>query len=116
MGIDLPPPATPHNSRLKSVPPSTPSNSSRSRAPSMPAYGWATLETLLPAPAPTPMPATPTNNTRRQTQLNKRLLNMGEAEESAAKRVASSATNQRQFMSLKSLRLIDADGKSSPAK
>jgi hypothetical protein len=109
LATDLPPPATPHRSRSKAI---AASDDGSTSTPLPSAFDMrksqdfvATSETLQ---------QTPTMRTRRFTQKNKRALDAEEAEESASKRLATPTTNWRQFTSLRSSRMIDANEKSSP--
>jgi hypothetical protein len=113
LGTDLPPPATPHRRKLKAIAASDDGNLSSAQPTPLPsAFDMrksqdfvATSEILQ---------QTPTMKTRILIQKTKRALDTEEAEESARKRLATPTTNRRQFTSLRSSRMIDANEKSSP--
>jgi hypothetical protein len=112
---DLPLPATPHGvNRLKSMAASDDGRSQSAESIPVPSG------TELPAstdPTSETIHATPSPDLRRQTRVKKRGLSIEEVEEStAAKRVATSSRTPLHFTSLRSMKVIDADGTSSPAQ
>jgi hypothetical protein len=112
LAIDLPLPATPHRSKSKASAVSEQENfSSYQSTPLTSAHDMkasqdfaVTSETLL---------MTPSIKTRRQSQRNKRALDVEEAETRDSKRLAT-PINRLQFTSLRSSRMIDANDRSSP--
>jgi hypothetical protein len=117
---DIPLPATPHGvNRLKSMIASDYERSQSAESTPVPPY------TDLPAPiVPTRETlrlTTPSPDLRRQTRTKKRGLTIEEEEEeeeesTTVKRIATSFRTPFPFTSLRSLKVIDADGKSSPAQ
>ena len=116
---DIALPATPHGvNRLKSMIASDYERSQSAESTPVPPY------TDLPAPiVPTRETlrlTTPSPDLRRQTRTKKRGLTIEEEEEeeesTAVKRIATSFRTPFPFTSLRSLKVIDADGKSSPAQ
>ena len=110
---DLPSPATPHGSRLKSTATSDYGRSQSAEstpmpsAPDLPASTFLTSESLR---------AIPPGDLSHQTRTRKHGLSREKVEESTAKRVATSFRTPLHFISLRSLEVIDADGNSSPAQ
>lgn len=105
---DLPLPATPHSmNRLKSMAATDSQSDESTPVPS----GSALVST------PDKIHGTPSPDLRRQTRAKKRGLSIEEGGESTtAKRVATSSRTSFHFTSLRSMKVIDADGKSSPAQ
>jgi hypothetical protein len=109
---DLPAPATPHGgNRLKSMAASD--------------YGRSPSVESTPVPSGTDLPTStlPTSETVRETpprdnrrQTRKRGRSIEDVEESTAKRVATPFRTPFHFTSLRSMKVIEADGKSSPAQ
>lgn len=107
---DIPSPATPHGQKSMAASDYGRSESAectpvRSR-PDVPAAVVPTSKKLC---------ATPSVNLRPQTRAKKRGLCIEEVEQSTAKRAATFLRTQLHFTSLRTLKVIDADGKSSPA-
>jgi len=112
---DLPPPATPHGHRLKSVAASDNGRSQSLESTPVPVPSVPDLPTST-VPTSETLRATLSGDRSRQTRTKKHGMSSEESEESTAKRVATSFRTPLHFTSLRSLKVIDADGKSSPAQ
>jgi hypothetical protein len=112
---DLPLPATPHGvNRLKSMADTEYERSQSAESTPVPSGTDLPASTV---PTSEKIHATPPPDFRRQTRVKKRGLSIEEVEESTtAKRVATSSRPPFHFTSLRSMKVIDADGKSSPAQ
>jgi hypothetical protein len=108
----IPAPATPHGSnRLKSI-----AASDYGRSQSVESSPVPSGPELLTSTVPTSGTLRETSSRDNRRETRKRGRSIEDVEESTSKRVASSLQTPFHFTSLRSLKVIEADGKSSPAQ
>jgi len=115
MAAELPPAATPHRSKSKSIAivGSGENDLASTQSTPMPsAFDRRTSKTF--GATSSMVQQTPTNGSRRDTRQRKRALDSEEAESNDRKRLATPTIVRRLFTSFRSSALIDANDKSSP--